>query len=108
MGDNRKNFVFDGIQFLQFFLFLPDRFFKLPYRELHEIQGQKNEHQPETIIDDLQYTVRSVRVAGQEGSQRKVNSDDTRRDPAKRQYDVPSVMQEKEDKEKIKIKIDFQ
>src|ERR1700722_494760 len=108
MGDNGKNFVFDSIQSLQFLLFLPDRFFKLPHRVFTEIQGQENEHQPETIIDDLQYSVWSVRVAGQEGSQRKVNSDDTRRDPAKRQYDVPSVMQEKEDKEKIEKKIDFQ
>jgi hypothetical protein len=47
-------------------------------------------------------------VAGQEGSQRKVNGDDTRRYPAKRQYDVPSVMQEKEDKEKVEKQIDFQ
>src|SRR5580698_3879850 len=107
MRDNGKNFVFDGIQFLQFLLFLPDRFFKLPHCVFTEIQGQENEHQSETIIDDLQYPVRSERVAGQEGSQRKVNSDDTRRDPAKRQYDVPSVMQEKEDKEQIEKKIDF-
>src|SRR5580698_3697222 len=99
MGDNGKNFVFDGIQFLQFLLFLPDRFFKLPHGVFTEIQGQENEYQSETIIDDLQYSVRPVRVAGQEGAQRKVNSNDTRRDPTKRQYDVPYVMQEKEDKE---------